>query len=388
MIYAMTCLLLIYCSIFFDFLSNTSRFKKILVFVSLFILISISGLRYRLAPDSVAYQWFFNDFTPLLSGFFQHDFSIHSSSYQYFWVLLNSIFYTYLNYYYFQYFISFLSLYIIYRAAKKISKNEFTFLYLLYCTLYSYYSMEVIREFLAISFFIYAIVLFLSGRKVIAILLIVLALFTHRYAFIMIPMFIVIVSNYSVRFKTLFIMLLGSILFYIFYNIFGSEVLDHTYLALHLSDKGIMFNVFLMFMVIFFMLLYKDYTNEFFNGYKNAIYSSLVIYIFILILKIVVNAYFDRVLDYVEPMVLIFYSIILPDFFKRYCKVSLLFIISSLLVIPAIFVYTSFAIIFNTSSGDIRAYSRIYPYYSILSCNKDPARERIISLEAKEPKES
>ncbi len=100
-----------------------------------------------------------------------------------------------------------------------------------------------------------------------------------------------------------------------------------------------------------------------------------------MLLKLTINPFFDRLLDYFIPFVLFFYSIILPHFFKyRFKHYFILFII--LTIIPILKIYLVYGI--NPSTG-INVYSRYYPYSSIIGMSKDPSREEIIRLEAKEP---
>ena len=308
MIYFITWFILFCFTIYFDFLSNYQKQQKIIAkYFVLILLIIIAGLRYRLAPDTVAYQWFFNDLTPNLYDFFTHDFSTSQASYQYTWVLLNSFFYTFFDYYTFQFFLSFLSIYLLYKTSIIFTKNTLLFFYLLFCTIYFYYTMEVVRQFLALSIVLYSIQFYLSKRKIKAIILLIIALFIHRFAFIILPFYFIILINYKLRSKFIFLLLLFILFYFIHAYIVNYSGFELTYFTFDfLAYKGVLFNIGLSIILILFMFLYRNYPTSFFNGYKNILYSGLIVYLFLMLFKLTINPFFERTLDYFIPFVLFF----------------------------------------------------------------------------------
>lgn len=383
MIYSFVYLFLLYVTLQFDFLQRDKNINYNMVkYFTLFLLIFIAGIRYRIAPDTVAYQWFFNDFSPLLYDFFKGDYTTSNGAYQYVWIFLNSFFYTFFDYYTFQFFLSFISIFLLYKIAISFTNNILLFFYLLFCTVYLYFSMEIIRQFLALVFLIYSLISFSKKNNILGLLLLVLAIFSHRYAFLILPFYIMMMLPLNNRSKIfLYILSYGIIsVTYIFISKYFNE--DISYFESNLiSLNGSIFNIILAFILIIFMVLYRNYSNSFFNEYKNLLYSGLMSYLIMMLCKLTINPFFDRLLDYFLPFVLIFYAIILPDFFKyRFKYMGILILI--LILIPIVRVYLLCGI--EPFTG-IHSYSRYYPYSSIIEQSLDSDREAIIRLEAKEP---
>lgn len=383
MIYSFTYLFLFYFTLRFDFLKRNKGINYVITkYFVLFLLILIAGLRYRIAPDTVAYEWFFNDFSPLLYDFFKGNYVNDNGSYQYFWIFLNSFFYTFFDYYTFQFFVTFISVFLLYKISISFTRNTLLFFYLLFCTVYLYFSMEIIRQFLALVFLLYSLIYFSKKNNIIGFILLIIALFTHRYAFLILPFYILMLLPLNNKLK-IFLYVLSYFIIYIAY-IFISQYFngDIIYFESNLiSLNGILFNVVLCFILIIFMVLYRNYSNSFFNEFKNLLYSGLMGYLIMMLCKLTINPFFDRLLDYFLPFVLIFYAIILPDFFKNRFKYPLALILV-LITVPIIRIYLLYGV---EPFTDIRSYSRYYPYSSIIEQSLDPDREMIIRLEAKEP---
>lgn len=383
MIYGISYLFMLCITLYFDFIkSNKSQSYHIMKYFTLLLLIVIAGLRYRIAPDTIAYQWYFNDFTPLLNNYFEYDFTSIVASYQYVWIFINSFFLTFFDYYTFQFFIAYISIYLLYKVARFFTNNTLFFLYLLFCTVYFYFSMEIIRQFLALVLLLNSLMYFSRRNYIVSFSLLLLALFTHRYAFLILPFYIMLLLPLNIKFKIYIFILSYSIIYLTYFFISQYFMGDIGYFESSLiSFNGQIFNAGLSIILIVFMIFYKNYPNSFFNEHKNLLYSGLIAYLVIMLCKLTINPFFDRLLDYFIPFVLIFYSIVLPHFFKYRFRYPFILILV-LITIPLIKVYLLYS---PEPFTGINGYSRYYPYSSVIEKSIDLDREKIIRLEAKEP---
>ena len=154
MIYFIVFFYLLFCVIRYDVYEKQRYFK--FHYIALFVLFSlIAGLRWRLGVDTVKYM---NDFQYEMVSLTQLNLKyIIESRYQPFWVLLNAFCKSFDSFVLLQLLVSafFQSaiFYFLYHACKK----PFTALIIYYMYNYLYFSMEIMRESLAIACFLYGI---------------------------------------------------------------------------------------------------------------------------------------------------------------------------------------------------------------------------------------
>ena len=101
MIYLLVFIYLFMCSLIFDINRVKFNSRRLFLFVGYVILIVMAGIRYRLAPDSVFYQYYFENFVPEFLDLSWNYFSI--SRYQPMWEIIQSIFKSIGGYVFFQF---------------------------------------------------------------------------------------------------------------------------------------------------------------------------------------------------------------------------------------------------------------------------------------------
>lgn len=157
---------------------KNTRKHKVIVFFALSL---IAGLRSRMAPDTITFEYEFNNIYPTLYSIKYSD--LFDSRYPPIWFLLNSLFYTISNYYVFQLFCAFLTNYIVFRVIDNLSDKFFTVILFYYIYNFCYFNMDVMREFCAVSMELLAFVYVIEGKNKKSLMFAVIAPLIHSFSF-------------------------------------------------------------------------------------------------------------------------------------------------------------------------------------------------------------
>lgn len=392
MIYIIIAIYILILSYYYDFHKNKKEsLKQIHYYLLLLILIMLSGIRYRMAPDTVAYMSNFDYYTQPLFNLKLSDFT--SSRYQPFWIILNSSFKIFDNYLLFQITVSAITnSSIFYFFKRSSSSGQFSYILVYYLTCYFYFNMEILRESLAISMFLISIIKYNNQKYSQALLFIFFAFMFHQYALFLFTIYFALSRKISLQTKVITLtLLLTSIVYiddpFVYFNFIsvGHSELDLTFYDVdrEMTAQGIIYHILRIMPILFFIIAYqkKQIPNMHLN--KKIIITLCIIWISIIVIRILKIPFFDRLGNYFIIFVIFFVTATLIDFLNKNFRQSLRFIIFSSVNIVALIFY-----ILPLTKPDqiygIPTYKRYYPYYSVFSKKTDPDREFITAIEAKE----
>lgn len=391
MLYLFIILYLIVLIYFFDCNKIKSRYKNVHYNLILIILVLVSGLRYRMAPDSVAYMDNFRYLTVPLSELKLENFT--ESRYQPFWILINSFCKSIGSYVLLQIICALILNVCVFHFFKKTTTKIFTCILFYFLVDYFYFNMEIVRESLAIGVFLLAMIKYNEKKMFKTYFLILIAFLFHHFAAIlfMVPFFLT--KKISFKFKLFF--LLGIILFLFAFQ--SPLVFIDSYLAkfstvdvtlYDLADfKMSVFGYLYMFLkiipVLIVILLFRkrDIPNVFFK--KDLLFSLSLLYVFIIIIRATTIPFIERFSNYFIFFVILLLTGAIYDIVERY--VIKIFQFNTILIISILcflFQVTPYLEI-NPMFG-VPLYKRYYPYYSVISEKTDPDRELMTEMEGKE----
>lgn len=352
----------------------------------LFVL--IAGLSYRIGIDPIRYEDHFNkDFINGIS--FQDLFNGYDSSAgsEPLWFLLNWIFY--------ELFGEFTALRIvlalfvngvIFFFVKKYSPAVFTSIFLYAIILYVQLNFEVLRESVAVCFFIIAYDKLISKDKGLIkyYLWLIPAFFFHRFAFIAVlfPMFSIIKLNKTYMIVLIAVMVIMPYVMSLIESAFNIQLFN---LALSNRVEGLVsdgtygntsLNIFgyieLFLLSLLPLLLVVGHSNH------DKFTSMALVYIVILLLKSGAFVILYRINNYLcIPMVVALSCGVNNAIYKKdfsHCHVALLK--NSFVPIVALLIFILYFSITFASSEKSCLY---YPYSSVISKETNPMRESLIS---------
>ena len=191
MVYLLLFLYLVCLMLEYDVCGKKKHKQEHFIFV-IFLMILVSGLRYRLGTDTIIYMDEFKLY-PSLSQINIKTFS--DFRYQPFWILLNSIGRSFGNFAVVQLITSAIHIGIWGYVLKRICPLlQFSALFFYYIYDFTMFNMEVMRESIAISFFLLSVLALNNGNFGKMIFYIIVATFFHVYA---LPVFILFYLYYK-----------------------------------------------------------------------------------------------------------------------------------------------------------------------------------------------
>ena len=357
--------------------------------IAFVILVLLSGLRYRLAPDTVAYMTQFQEYVPLSELSWVY---LENARYQPLWVLLNSICKTFDSFILLQLIVSCIFNGCVFHFFRKSTKNTFSAILLYYLICYFYFNMDILRESLAIAMFLIAILQYANKRLYYFYLWVILAGLFHIYALCLLALPLILTKKINSTYKI--IAILSGLLLISIYNpiVFLASTFNFLekldFIIYDISSKltsiGIAYQILRLLPIVFILLFYRIRAIPNLYIQKNIIFSLCWLYVVIIIIRIIAFPFFDRLSNYFILLVISCIVSALPDLIDRLhlrnfripivgcvMAVSFLFYILPLLG-PAPYI------------ASIPVYSRYYPYSSIFTKALDVDREKIIELEGKE----
>lgn len=390
MLYLFIILYLIALIYYFDYRKN-NRYKKIHYSILLIILVLLSGLRYRMAPDSVAYMDNFKYLMVPMSELSLKSFT--ESRYQPFWILINSFCKSIGSYVLLQIICAMILNVCVFHFFKKTTTKFFTCILFYFLVDYFYFNMEIVRESLAIGVFLLAMIKYNENKIVSSYFLIFIAFLFHHFAAILFIVPFFLTKKISLKFKLLF--LLGVIFFLFtfqsplaFIDSYLSKfsTVDVTFYDLadfKMSVFGYLYMSLKIIPVLVVILLYRkrDIPNVFFR--KDLLFSLSLLYVFIIIIRATTIPFIERFSNYFIFFVILLLTGAIYDIVERYIikifRFNTILVISILCFLFQISPYLEISPMFG-----VPLYKRYYPYYSVISEKTDPDRELMTEMEGKE----
>jgi hypothetical protein len=357
---------------------------KILMIVIYSLLTIVAGLRYRLGPDTISYMLLFENKAIELSNLTYTD--IFAGRYQPGWVLLESFFKEFDNWYFFQFTISMLFHVLLFRFIWSITTNRYTYLLVYFLICYLYLATDVLRESIAIGFISNSILEWTRGRSFRSFLFFLLAFMFHFYALIWI-LFVPIL--YSSRIKLVYglFFILSLLGFYLSPN--ATMLINQTFLLLgfvldlgyalvaeqEMNLSGIAYYLVKLGLLVSLYALSKKLKNV--DKKRIYIYSSVLeIYIALLLIRMFFVPFAERFFNYLNIMTIAILVDWMKVYFNRF-RISLK-LISVFTTILFVFVYYIMPFVKVSETYGVRYYKIYAPYSSIFTKQKDTDREKIV----------
>ncbi|PXY44057.1 EpsG family protein [Flavobacterium hydrophilum] len=366
MLYFLVFIYLFFLAIYYD-LGDSKRNSNFSYFLSLFILIIISGLRYKVGGDTLLYFESFEK-TPLVYELFNYDFS--EERYDPFWIIFQSISKTICNdFAFFQLLHSIFVNTVVFYFFRKNTHYYFTAILLYFCGNYFYFNMEIMRESLSISFFLIAYPYLITKKWVKYYLIIFVSYLFHSSAIIL--FFLPLLAKVKLDSKGIVLLLISFAC-----SSYLGQLIELGLFAARITEKFVIYsqtqalNIFGvitgLILYCFIPLLFINFYNRYYGKYLKFV-TLLFSYFFLSVLALSVQGFY-RFLNYF----IIFQIIFLSDFFitllrskNDLLKVKFLFFAFFALwvVVPKVLYYN-----YDTSmwSKGTKKYNLYYPYSSII----------------------
>lgn len=319
---------------------------------------------------------------------------IINARYQPFWVFLNSICKTFGSFTMLQIMVAWIFNGSIFYFLRRATNKFFTALLIFYLTSYFYFSMEIMRESLAVAMVLVAIVRYNDRRIFSFFIWLVAATLFHKFAFFvvigliltldrLIPVFLKAAVSFII---IIFLASLDNPLEYI-----ASSAILLQDLNLHLYEVnneltflGLVYNLLRIAPILFVLLWYRTRLLPDLLLRKEVLFPLCWAFVFIILVRIISIPFMDRISNYFVFFVLVCLVSSLADLTKRAPL--------RLFRRPVVLGASSFGFIFyvlpllqpDPLLGDIPTYRRYYPYSSVFFKQTDSDREFITYIEAKE----
>lgn len=347
-------------------------------FMALTMLILVAGFRYKVGGDTNNYMYFYQ-FTPPLSGLLGY--GDLREKIQPLWFLFSSVAKTFSTSFYalqvMQALVVNIAIFIFFR---RVTKYYFTAILIYAVGAYPYFNFEIMREALAVSFFLFAYPAYRDGRWRTFYFFAAVAFFFHASAFILFflpllrrrqPPVVLAPIVFGVG------ILLGPLLRgYIGANVSLNWMMNYasTYADYTATAKGLI-SLFLLF-VVFPIFLFQ--ASGMAPEKDNPIRALIVTGIWI---GAITSSFFIfyRFLNYFTPIYMVVACMAVHRLYRARGAPPLRMLMASAILVT-VFGFYSFRYFSNTSNliRGSRWYSYWYPYYSILDERVDPTREAML----------
>lgn len=393
MLYLAIALYLAFLSFYYDFsCRRAARFRSVHRWLSLLILVLLSGFRYRLAPDTVAYMsQFQTDVLPLDEISLSY---LANARYQPFWVLLNSLCKTFGSFTLLQILVAWIFNGCVSYFFLRATKNYFTAILIFYLTCYFYFSMEIMRESLAVSMFLVAVVRYNDRRILSFYCWLISAILFHKFAiFVVVAGILILQIRFPLAIKSVISVAIIVLLLNIdnpfdYVSSFGG-LLGDLNLQLYevdgkLSSLGLAYNIVRIIPIILVLFIYRRQPLPDLLLRKELMFPLCWAFVFIIVIRIISIPFMDRISNYFVFFVLACLVSALADLTaKSQLRAFRLPLVGGASALGFIF-YILPLLQPDPLLGDIPTYRRYYPYSSVFFMQTDPDREFITSIEAKE----
>lgn len=371
---------------YYDFASRKYQGQNFHINICLLILILLAGLRYRMAPDSVAYMSNFNlDMVPLS----ELQMSTFDSKYQPLWLLLNSFCKSFGNYLLFQMLCAAILNYSVVSFFRNSTDKVFTCLVFYYFLCYFYFSMEILRESLAVAMFLFAVIKF-DRRKYFQCTLFYLAAFLfHTFAAVLIVTPIVMSNRISMTWKlatfgvaAIGFIALGDSVYLLASNIQSFDVSFYD-IDGAMTLQGYIYNFLRITPVLLLIYIFRSRPIPGLALNQNLVFSLCLVYCCVVLIRITTIPFMDRIANYFILFPILALSSGIFEIARKFVIKPLRypFVLSASIVSLMFYIMPLFK---PDSVYDVPNYKRYYPYASVLTEELDSDREYIIRAEAKE----
>lgn len=392
MIYTLIFFYLLIFSIYFDLYFEQRQNNDFSLRLIYFLLFLVAAFRYRLAPDSVFYEYYVRelvlDFSDLTLGY------LAEQKFQPLWIFISSISKSLGSYLVLQVAVSYFVLMTIYKFIKRYTIYQHSATLVFYMVFYHYLAMEILRESIAIALFLWAVI-YSRKNSALSLIFIFMAFLFHRFALILMPLFLIVHFRFSTRFvffSSVIVVLLMSLLKAPLETIqlVISILIPTVSLSGYEVEKELSLFGYIYFVikcVIPLLIVYysarrlKVMAN--FPVEKQYFISFTLIFASLVVIRITSVPFIERIMNYVLLFVIVL-SVEAIVTFLRYQQsyirllvgIATSFLVAAYSILPMLNV--------NPNTG-MPSYIRYYPYFSYISMKVDPRREYLIRLEAKEP---
>lgn len=393
MIYFFLFAYLFYLVIKYDVLGG-KRHKCFHFYAIIILLILVSGFRYRLGTDTYTYINEFESYNDL-SHFSMDD--LYRFRYTPIWVLLNTVGKTFGSFVFVQFVVCTLHIGLLGKVLRRLCPSllfsSFLFYYLFD---YFVFNMEIMRESVAISFFLMALLAMDKGKKFLVCVYVIFAFMFHAYSLLVFVLFllwykvlrqrtllssavvvclaVVCIINKSLLTDLLINSVIGTDTIYT--NSIIGYTLSDRYGNVDFSWKGylVMFSLPVIYIGILF-LTKKNYITC--VNISRGIFESAIFFAMVLILLQYSLAIIGRMYNYFH----VFTFLLIALFFRQmYMKVygfhQRVRIYLLLMIFPLFFSYKQW-IRTDNLVANLKNYSRYYPYSSVFNKEKNVNREMI-----------
>lgn len=392
MLYSSIALYLAFLSYRYDFgRTSTPDYRVVHRWLALLILVMLSGLRYRLAPDTVAYMaQFQTDVVPL--GDLSVDYLVNAK-YQPLWVLLTSVCKTFGSFTLLQFTVAWIFNGCVFYFLRRATTRFFTATLLFYSTCYFYFNMEILRESLAVAMFLIAVVRYNDRRFLAFFSWLIAAVLFHKFALILLvtPFLLTRRIPGAVKFLLPVAVIVGlnsvgNPFEYVdsFGGFISSLNLQSYEVERELSTLGLIYNLLRIAPIILVLIWYQSRPLADLRLRKEVIFPLCWAYVFVVIIRIISIPFMDRVSNYFVFFVLCCLVSALSDLLENGQLKAFRIPLMSGAIILSFFFYILPLLQPDPKLGDISTIHRYYPYSSVFTMQTDPDREQIIYLEAKE----
>ncbi|ENU5779163.1 EpsG family protein [Vibrio vulnificus] len=391
MIYTLIFLYLLIGSFYFDLFGQGRKSSNALSIKFIyFVLFLVAALRYRLAPDSVAYDYYVR---VEVVEFYQLSLEyLFGQRFQPIWVLISALAKSLGGYLFLQAFISFLVLYTVFKFVKRYTAYTHFATLVFYIVFYHYFTMEILRESLAICLFLWA-VMYSHKSHVVAFALIATCFFVHKFAVVSFPLYMIIYLRMNVKSV---IAASGSLVLLMFVLKDPIQMIQYYYSAIMtvnfsnyevlegMSTAGYAYNL----LKVIFPTIVVIYAIRRFNVMegmkeeKQYFISFSIVFMALVLIRITSLPFIERFMNYM----IMFVIVLSTETFVKFMRTQKLLIRGTLGMVY-LFCLTVFSILpMLKSQGDaeVPVYVRYYPYSSYFTKETEPKREYLIRYEAKE----
>lgn len=388
MVYLIILILLIFLSYFFDF-RKQNNYKYSAYNSILLILILVAGLRYRVGLDTIRYMNSFQNM-PTISEIWSYNFSeTHQDP---MWILLGLIPRSLSSdFTLFQILHAIIVNTTVFAFIRKNTKYIFTAVLFYYLFCYTNFNFEIMKESLAVSFFLIGSKYIDRKKWISYFLLCFFAFLSHPSAIItfIFPFFSRLKLN-----KKAVIFLIAIFAFFSIVQLYLSDLIPYFLLtdrmeyklsryinSEYLGGKGlnILGQIQSLVNTCFFPLGALYYSNKLTLSNGNHRFSGYIIFLALLTIININILIFYRFLNYF----IIFYIIVLTDAFQYTKEVNRYLIIKQL--IPFIIGLISLLQIYvyfkpeHVENESVKTYHRYYPYHSVITKKKNSVREELLN---------
>jgi EpsG family len=380
MIYLFVFILVLFLAIRYDFTASGKIDANFWYYFTLVVFIALAGFRYKVGGDTLAYMDYFKDI-PFIWQLNKFNFS--QAQYEPLWIIFSSLSKSIINdFTLFQILHAIFINIVIFRFIKQNTVYRFTTILIYYLFFYAFFDMEIMRESIAVCIFILGYPYLKQKKWLKFYLYVLLAVLFHTSAIIL----CIFPFTRNLKFKPLPLMLLASIFVLITilpdafktlltFFIFDERVSTHftTYASMKLNTHGLleMLLIYVLVPLFFVYLRNKRLTQK-------PVFHELYFTYFLLAIISIGFSGFARFIDYLTPMMAIYFAVLLNKIYrdKYYMPFKRILVTSLMLIafLPKLFYYftdTSY-ITYGT-----KQYDRWYPYCSVFDKKENYKREAL-----------